>query len=264
MSAIGIDIGTSTTKIIEVKNGEIISKAIIRGRFSKEIYEEFLKNNEIENIEKVVFTGIGADKIIKEDYGENTFIIDEFTSIAKGALALTDKEEALIVSVGTGTAFIDSNKNECKHLGGTGLGAGTLFNFSKAFLKITNFDEMLELIENGDVEKVDLRIKDITTQEIETLPLDLTLANFGKLNQESRPEDIAAGLINMVFEIIGMMAVFIVDKKENKDVVLIGNITGLPGVRTVLDRIEKVKNINFFVPEDSEFSVAYGAIVAAN
>ena len=162
----------------------------------------FLKNNEIENIEKVVFTGIGADKIIKEDYGENTFIIDEFTSIAKGALALTDKDEALIVSVGT--------------------------------------------------------------QEIETLPLDLTLANFGKLNQESRPEDIAAGLINMVFEIIGMMAVFIVDKKENKDVVLIGNITGLPGVRTVLDRIEKVKNINFFVPEDSEFSVAYGAIVAAN
>ena len=30
MSIIGIDVGTSTTKIIEVKENEIISKAIIR------------------------------------------------------------------------------------------------------------------------------------------------------------------------------------------------------------------------------------------
>ena len=263
MSIIGIDVGTSTTKVIEVKENRIVSKAIIRGKYSKEYYDEFLKNNEIENIDKVVFTGIGADKINKEDYTEKVEIVDEFTGIAKGALALTEKEEGLVVSVGTGTAFINIEKDEIKHLGGTGLGAGTLFNFSQAFLGITNFDEMLELIEKGDVEKVDLRIKDITTAEIETLPLDLTLANFGKLNKESKPEDIAAGLINMVFEIIGMMAVFIVEKKDNKEVILIGNITKLPGVRTVLDRIEKVKNIKFYIPEESEFSVAYGAIVAS-
>lgn len=262
MSIIGIDIGTSTTKIVEVKDGNIISRAIVRGKYSKEIYKEFVENNKIENVEKIVFTGIGADKIDIAEYTENTHIVDEFTSIAKGALALADKTEALVVSVGTGTAFINVTDGEIKHLGGTGLGAGTLFNFSKAFLDITNFDEMLGLIENGNVENVDLRIKDITTQEIETLPLDLTLSNFGKLNKESKPEDIAAGLINMVFEIVGMMAVFIVETKKNKDVVLIGNITGLTGVRTVLDRIEKVKDINFYVPEDSEFSVAYGAVLA--
>ena len=66
----------------------------------------------------------------------------------------------------------------------------------------------------------------------------------------------------MVFEIIGMMAVLIVDKKECKDVILIGNITTLPGVDVVLERFEKVKNIKFFVPEDSEFSVAYGGVIA--
>lgn len=262
MSYIGIDVGTSTTKIIEVKNREIVSKAIIRGKYSKEYFDEFIKNNNIDNIEKIVFTGIGADKINDSEYDYLVEKVDEFTSIAKGALALSNKEEALVVSVGTGSAFIDIVDGKPIHLGGSGVGAGTLFNFSKAFLNITNFDEMLGLIEEGNVEAVDLRIKDITTQEIPTLPLDLTLSNFGKLNRDSKPEDIAAGLINMVFEIIGMMAVLIVDKKECKDVILIGNITTLPGVDVVLERFEKVKNIKFFVPEDSEFSVAYGGVIA--
>ena len=68
----------------------------------------------------------------------------------------------------------------------------------------------------------------------------------------------------MVFEIIGVMASFNVANKENKDVILIGNITTLPGVREVLDRFEMLgTNVKFFVPEDSEFSVAYGAVIAS-
>ena len=47
------------------------------------------------------------------------------------------------------------------------------------------------------------------------------------------------------------------------EVVLVGNITALPGVRTVLDRFERFGDIRFFVPEDSEFSVAYGAVIAS-
>ena len=157
MSYIGIDVGTSTTKIIEVKNREIVSKAIIRGKYSKEYFDEFIKNNNIDNIEKIVFTGIGADKINDSEYDYLVEKVDEFTSIAKGALALSNKEEALVVSVGTGSAFIDIVDGKPIHLGGSGVGAGTLFNFSKAFLNITNFDEMLGLIEEGNVEAVDLR-----------------------------------------------------------------------------------------------------------
>ena len=32
MSIIGIDVGTSTTKVIEVKENDIVGKAIIRGK----------------------------------------------------------------------------------------------------------------------------------------------------------------------------------------------------------------------------------------
>ena len=259
MSMIGIDIGSSTTKVIEYKNEEIKNKLIIRDGFSKKKLEDFISKNDIE-VEKLVFTGIGSSKINKDDYEAPTYIIDEFSAIAKGGLYLAQKDKALVVSVGTGTAFIDVNNNETKHLGGTGVGAGTLFNICNRMLNVESFDEIVDLAQKGDVEKIDLRIKDITTEEIPTLPLDLTLSNFGKFSKDVKKEDIVIGLINMIFEVIGMMAVFITSKKDVKDVIFIGNITVIPGVRYVLDRIEKVQNINFIVPENTEFAVVLGAI----
>ena len=259
MSVIGIDIGTSTTKIIEYDKEIIKNKLILRDGFLKENLNEFILDNNI-NVEKLVFTGIGSSKINKEEFEFPTFIVDEFSAIAKGGLYLTQKEKALVVSVGTGTAFIDVNGSDVKHLGGTGLGAGTLFNICNKMLKVNTFDDIAELAKKGNIEKIDLRIKDITTEEIPTLPLDLTLSNFGKFEDDSKKEDIVIGLINMIFEVIGMMAVFITSKKDVKDVIFIGNITVIPGVKYVLERIEKVQNIKFIVPENTEYAVVLGAI----
>lgn len=261
MSILGVDIGSSTTKIIEYKNEKIENRTILRDGFSKEKLDNFINDNNIK-VEKIVFTGIGASKVDKQTFNIPVDFVDEFTAIAKGGLYLAQKEEALVVSVGTGTAFIEVNHKDAKHLGGTGVGAGTLFNICKRMLDIDSFDEIVELAKIGNVEKVDLRIKDITTEEIPTLPLDLTLSNFGKFEENSKKEDIVIGLINMIFEVIGMMAVFITSTKSVKDVILIGNITVIPGVKYVLNRIEKVQNIRFIVPEDSEFAVVLGAIKA--
>ena len=263
MSIIGIDIGSSTTKIIEYENEKIQNKLILREGFSKEKLEEFINKKNID-VEKIVFTGIGASKINKEEFEVPTFIVNEFSAIAKGGLYLAQKEKALVASVGTGTAFIHVNDNEAKHLGGTGVGAGTLFNICNRMLDIESFDEIVDLAKIGTVDKIDLRIKDVTTEEIPTLPLDLTLSNFGKFEKDAKKEDVVIGLINMIFEVIGMMAVFITSIKDIKDVILIGNITVIPGVRYVLDRIEKVQNINFIVPENTEFAVVLGAIKIAN
>lgn len=259
MSIIGVDIGSSTTKFIEYKDGKIEKKLIVTDGFSKEKLNKFINENKIK-AEKIVFTGIGASKIKKENYSIPINIVDEFAAIAKGGLYLTQKEKALVVSVGTGTAFIESTLNTTKHLGGTGVGAGTLFNICNRMLGIKSFEEIEELARKGNIEKIDLRIKDVTTEEIPTLPLDLTLSNFGKFEENSKKEDIVIGFINMIFEIIGMMAVFITSKLDFKDVVLIGNITIIPGVKYVLDRIEKVQNIKFIIPENTEFAVVLGAI----
>lgn len=259
-SIIGVDIGSSTTKIVEFKNEKIISKKILRKKYDKKELEKFCEINNIKNIEKIVFTGIGADKINQNDYTLPIEKVEEFTAIATGGLYLSQKTNAIIVSVGTGTAVIEAQSGNIKHLGGTGVGAGTLFNMCKQFLKINDFDEILELSKQGDIGKIDLRIGDITDKEIITLPSYLTLSNFGKFEDDAKKEDIVLGLVNMVFEVIGMMAAFATINSEVKNVVVIGNITAIPVAQKVLKKIEFTHNIKFEVPENTEFAVVIGAI----
>ncbi|MBO4816559.1 MAG: Hsp70 family protein [Clostridia bacterium] len=137
-------------------------------------------------------------------------------------------------------------------------------NLCKLYTQNNSFEEIVELSKKGDLEKIDLRIKDATDKEITTLPLDLTLANFGKLKEDVKKEDIILGIINMVFETIGMMAAFSLKNDTIKEVVLIGNIVKIPRVKEILEKIEKLQGISFIIPENPEFAVAIGAIKITN
>lgn len=120
MSIISIDIGTTTIKIIEYKDNQIINKEIASNKNEEKILEEFIEKYKIkkENIEYIVVTGIGAEKI-KTFKNIPIKIVEEFKAIAAGGLYLSKKEEALIISIGTGTALIRATKNGIRHLGGT-------------------------------------------------------------------------------------------------------------------------------------------------
>ncbi len=263
MSILGIDIGTSTTKIIEYKDGNILNKKIyenIKNSSYENFMRDFIINNNTEKIERIVFTGIGAEKINKNNYSIPVDVIDEFLAIAKGGLVLANKQQAIVASIGTGTAFIRATQDSVKHLGGSGVGAGTLTNICNQFVGTKNFKEILEISKNGDLSKIDLRIGDIIQKEITTLPQDLTLANFGKISNDVSKADIILGVVNMIFETIGMMAAFITINDYIKDVVLIGNISTIPAVKEILKKIENTHKINFIIPQNSEFGVALGAI----
>ena len=121
MSIIGIDVGSTTTKIIEYNDKKIIKSKISLNINAEEVLEEFIKYNSIDinNIEKMVITGIGANKFKTTKYNIPIKIAREFEAIATGGLNLANKKEALIVSIGTGTALIRANKEKIVHLGGT-------------------------------------------------------------------------------------------------------------------------------------------------
>ena len=265
MSILGIDIGTSTIKIIECKDNKILNKEIFikKNNTVEQALRDFMIKNETEHIEKLVLTGIGAKKFNKENYSMPIQIIDEFTAIANGGLALANKREAIVVSIGTGTAFVKVDSNGIKHLGGTGVGAGTILNLSTKIANVQDFNTILELSSKGNIANVDLRIGDITDEEIKTLPKDLTLSNFGKDLKDAKKEDIVVGIINMAFEVIGMLAAFVTLNSNIKDVILIGNIVALPIVNDIVKKIEKTQNVNFIIPKNTEYAVVYGAIKAA-
>ena len=260
MNIIGIDIGSSTIKIIEYKDEKICAKGIFESKDYEKVIDNFINENNIKNIDKFVLTGINSKKLDTSKYNVPVKFVEEFIAIGTGGLALSKKEKAIIASVGTGTALIRAEGKKFKHLGGTGVGAGTLTNLCNKFAGIKSFDEIIELSKQGDLDNIDLRIKDLTDDNIQTLPPELTLANFGKLDKNASKADIVIGLVNMVFEVIGMMTAFASINDEIKDVVLIGNIASIPVVKDVLNKIEKTHNVKFTIPENPQYAVAIGAI----
>ena len=272
MNVIGIDLGASLAKVIECdKNLNIIHK-MCRVRAcsalpEKEInilLEKFIEefNINMENIERIILTGVGAPAHRCPEIKEIPAIkIDEFPSIAEGGLCLANKHDAIIASVGTGTAFICAQDNNRRHLGGTGVGGGTLVNLCNRFTKTKSFEEIVELSSIGNLSNVDLTIGDITTEDIPNLPKDITASNFGKLKKEANDADIVLGIINMIFETIGMMAVFASRSCTTKDVILVGTLTKIPYTKTVFERFKSLCDLNFIIPENAEYAVAIGAVI---
>lgn len=261
MSIIGIDIGSSTIKIVEYKNNKIINKDISENKDYELVLDNFIIQNNIKEIDKIVVTGINSKKINLNKYDVLVEFVEEFIAIGTGGLYLAEKERAIIASIGTGTALIRAEKGrESKHLGGTGVGAGTLTNLCNKFASTKSFEEIIELSKKGDLSKIDLRIADLTDEDIKTLPPELTLANFGKLQENANKADIVIGIVNMVFEVIGMMTAFASINDDIKDIVLIGNITCIPVVKDVMNKIEKTHGLSFIIPENAQYGVAIGAI----
>lgn len=116
-----------------------------------------------------------------------------------------------------------------------------------------------ELALGGDLDHIDLRIKDITAASYNTLPENMTAANFGKISEFATKEDLALGLINMIFETIGMMAVFNSRMHRTRDIVLTGNLTQIAQAKGTFKTLSDMFDVNFIIPERAQYATVIGA-----
>ena len=270
---IGIDIGGSTTKIVGIRENEgereLISPILVRaadavtsvyGAFGKFTMENNLR---LCDIDKVLMTGVGSSFIKESLYSLDCEKISEFSCVGSGGLYLSGLDEAIVVSMGTGTALMYAkkvgDKTETTYLGGTGVGGGTLLGLCKKMMGVDTIDHIQSLCEGGDLDNVDLKIKDMSSDESFQISRNLTAANFGKLSDMATNEDIALGVANMVAETIAMLAVFAARSYNIKTVVLTGNLTAIKAVNKVFDGLEEHFGIKFIIPELSQFATVIGA-----
>ena len=263
---IGIDVGGSTTKIVGLKDGEIISPMFITatdpvsslfGAFGKYIY-----NNKIalSDIEHVMITGVGSAYVEGNIYGLPTTKADEFQSDGLGAHFGSKLDKLIVGSMGTGTTLIQVEGDNIRYLGGLGMGGGTLMGLSSLLLKTTNIDTIQELAERGNVKNVNLQIEDICKNDLEGLPLYATASLFGKVaNSHACDEDIAIGIYYLVIQTIGCAAVLSALNSGIKDIVPIGNLAQIPQCRIIFKMIEDLYGVRFHIPEHAEFRTAIGA-----
>ncbi len=266
---IGIDVGGSTTKIVGYyEDGKLIGRLMVEaadpltsayGALGKFVNENKLS---LSQVKQIVLTGVGASLFKEDIYGIPARHVDEFKAIGLGGLALSNKKEGLIISMGTGTAFVRADKTGIRHIGGSGVGGGTVLGLCGRLCNARSFETIVELAHKGDLKKVDLNISDISAGDIATLSPEVTASNFGKMADGLTAEDLARGVLNMVFQTIGMLAVFACRNDNVKDVIITGTLSTVPCAKTLFKQVERLYNIKFIIPANSIYATATGAALS--
>ncbi|MBO4892875.1 MAG: type II pantothenate kinase [Prevotella sp.] len=262
---IGIDVGISTTKIVGIKNNKVSAPIHITaadpitslyGAFGK-----YLHDNDIElsDVEHVMLTGVGAAYIDQPIYGLPTSKSQEFIADGLGARFESKLDHTIVVSMGTGTSFVKCDGDEMRHIGGIGVGGGTLAGLARIMLNTSDIKQVAALAKQGNIRNIDLTIGDISAQPLPGLPMDTTASNFARAQSDASKEDIAAGIIKMVLQSIGSAAWLASLGSDIRDFVLIGNLSLLPQCKEVFPALEKLYDIHFHIPKYSQYCTAIGA-----
>ncbi len=262
---IGIDVGISTTKIVGLKDGKVLSPTRITatdpvtslyGAFGKYLYNNGVS---LTDVEQVMLTGVGSAYIDSKVYGLPTAKTDEFVADGLGARFESKVDRSIVVSMGTGTSFVKCDGDAIDHIGGTGIGGGTLQGLSKLLLGTGDIRQVSAMAMKGNLANVNLLIGDISRKPLPGLPMEATASLFGKVASNASHEDLALGLIFMVLQSIGSGAVLSSLGSDIRDFVLIGNLTLLPQCKDVYPSMEKLYKVRYHIPKYSEFCTAIGA-----
>lgn len=267
---VGIDVGGSTTKIVAFDHDKKIVEPMfvtaedqmtsIYGAFGK-----FTSANSIElkDVDRIMITGVGSTFIGNQLYGIPCEHVSEFQAVGIGGQYLSGLKKALVVSMGTGTACVYANGKERTYIGGTGVGGGTMIGLSRIMLGVGDIKTLCELADDGDLDKIDLRIGDITNKSISpTLSDTTTAANFGNVSDLATASDKAKGILNLIFETVGMVAVFASRSCGIQDIVLTGTLTRAPLASPIYQNMSAMFNVNFIIPDNSRYGTVIGAALS--
>ncbi len=274
-TVIGIDVGGTTTKIVGFRKDKSGNKELIAPQFVRatdpltSIYGAFGKftcENELElnDIDRILMTGAGSARVKSGIYNLPCHTVPEFASSGIGGLYLSGLDEAIVVSMGTGTALnhakLVNGKYDIQYLGGTGVGGGTLIGLSRKLIGVDTVEHIEQLATEGDLANVDLRIKDISQNHTYLgINEELTAANFGKVSDIATSADLALGITNLVAETVAMLAIFAARAHHLSDIVLIGNLTTIAPIRHVFESLGDNFGVRFIIPENAQFGTVIGA-----
>jgi type II pantothenate kinase len=260
---IGIDLGGSTTdavlldddiRVVTVEANDPVAAAA--GALGKLVNDLGVR---LDDVTAIAATGGGARGLGDELLGIPVRKVSEITAIGVGGSTLADKRDALVVSMGTGTAIVSVKDDRIEHVGGTGVGGGTLVGLSKHLLNVVRLETLEQLAEKGNLAHIDLTVGDITGGPVGNVPADATASNFGKVSSDATAEDKACALVNMIAEVIVVLSVLAARATGHRDVVLTGKLVR---VKPFVERIKATRFLferNFMIPEHAEYATAIGA-----
>lgn len=267
---IGIDAGTSVTKLVAVRDRELIDRLRVDSEPSDSdiyaLYESFMTKNNLkdEDIDKINLTGVGATGFDKEIGGKKPSYIHEFDANVKGAEYVAGGcNDFLLICMGTGTSYIHVKDNEATHVGGLGMGGGTVRGLAKYIVGTTDVKALSELSDSGNLSNINLTMADVSKANFIGLAAELTASNFAKTEVDASNADLVRGIYSLVIENIIQTGCMIANQMNIKSIVLIG---GLCNSKETDDRLKLFKtmypDIDFVLAKNGSYITAIGTAVA--
>jgi len=259
---LSIDIGGTNTHGVLMDDGKVKSAHTVEGKEPGDVRDCFgiLSKKAGNEGFGLVLTGGGARKMQPADFPVPFRAIDEIEAIGAGGELLSGRKDIFVVSIGTGTAFVSVRGGRCEHVGGTGVGGGTIHGLSGLMLGLD--PDGAEEAARGAGGNLDITVGDIVGGSLGRIPSHATASNFGRARRGSGGPEAASSLLTMIAESIGVMAFFAAKTRGQEGSILICG-------RVAINKIIKEKivyTIGMFggkasIPKDAEFCAAMGAAV---
>lgn len=261
---VGIDIGGSTTDAVLLNNGEIVVVTIETGdpvAAAAGALGKLLNTagGALTDIRAIAVSGGGARWLKDELFGVPIVKVPEITAIGVGGSTLAEKKTALVVSLGTGTALVSVHGEKIEHLGGTGVGGGTLLGLARHLLGVTRLDTLEQLATHGDLSHIDLTVGDIAGGPVGVAPASATASNFGKVRSDPTSSDKALALVNMVAEVTFTLSLMAARARQHSDIVLTGKLTRVKSLTERFEAVRTRRGENVIIPPYAEYATAIGA-----
>ncbi len=257
----GIDIGGTNTHGVLLEGKTLKARCSVGGNETKHAVRCYnCLKRDVKGKCEVVLTGGGSRKIRKKKFPVPFRLAGEIRAIGKGAEFLSKKRNVFVTSIGTGTAFVSvkNGKSRSRHLGGTGVGGGTLYGLSNLMIN-RPLDEVERLAKKGK-SRMDLTVKDIVGSGIGIMPAKATASNFGKAVKSGSKSEISHSMLKMVGETIGVMSYFAAKTVGQEKSMLMCGRVALNGtvMKTITDTVKLMCGKAQF-PKDAEYCAAIGA-----
>jgi type II pantothenate kinase len=267
---VAIDFGASNTDAV-AREGEDLRRWTVPsgGRPDEQRIREVLAAGgvDLDEVAWVAATGGDSSALPAEIDGRPVLVVREVEAIGRGGLALADVEQAAIVSAGSGTAVIGASPGSYQHITGTGVGGGTLLGLGRLLIGIADPGALDALARAGRHTGVNLTIGEIVGGGVGTLPADTTAVNFGRLAREALSPsraDLAAGLINLVGQVIAVVAISAARSHDLETIVVTGHLADLASIRATITQVGEFYGAPITIPEGGGYATALGALLAAS
>jgi len=259
---IGIDRGASFTDFAVIESDSLVETLSIERRDWQSITKAYYRLTDRYQTHRTVFTGSTAGMPAKMK--NQVQMIPEIDAIGFGGSTLANYTDCIVVSIGTGTAIVHFSEQSTRHVGGTGVGGGTIKGLSSIICGLDDPLKIEALALKGNSSKINLNISDLGYEGLSFLGADMTASNFADVKSK-QTEDLAAGILRLVGETVGILASICAREFKCPDrIVIVGKVANSQFMRHTIDLVGKLYQTQFTFPENPGYATVYGAALKFN